>query len=180
MKEIWKDIVGYEGLYQVSSKGNVKSFKYKTPRILKYHNDELGYARLILRKNNKSIGCSVHKLVAEAFIPNPNNLPVVNHKDENPRNNDVSNLEWCTHEYNNNYGTKIERTIMNTDYEALADKNSIAVLQYDIEGNLIKEWKSANECKRVLGYDNSHIAKCCRGKQKTAYGFIWKYGEVSY
>ena len=180
MEEIWKEVVGYEGLYQVSNLGRVRSFKYKSPRILKHHNNKLGYARLILRKNNQSYGHSVHRLVAEAFIPNPNNLPVVNHKDENPRNNNVENLEWCTHQYNNVYGTKIDRFKQNTDFDRIAEKNSMSVLQYDLEGNLIKQWSSASECRKELGYDNSAIAKVCKGELGHAYGFMWRYfnGEL--
>lgn len=177
-EEVWKDVEGYNGDYQISNLGNVKSFKYKKPRILKPHYDKRGYARLILRKDNNDFGHYIHRLVAQAFIPNPNNYPEVNHKDENPRNNTISNLEWCTKKYNNNYGTKIERTKANTNYLEIADKNSIPVLQYDLQGNFIKKWKSANECKRTLGYDNSFIAKCCRGEMYTAYKHIWKYEDT--
>ena len=175
-EEIWKDIDGYDGFYQVSNLGNVRSFKYGKPRVLKPHHDKkFGYARLILRRDGKSFPHTVHRLVAEAFIENPLELPVINHKDENPRNNHVSNLEWCTYQYNNTYGTMRERVESNTDYKAIGDKNSIRVLQLDLYGQPIKEWKSATECKRMLGYDNSSIAKCCRGVMDSAYGYKWQY-----
>lgn len=171
--EIWKDVVDFEGLYQVSNFGRVHSIK--TNCILMHCNNKLGYARLILRKNKKNYGCQVHRLVAIAFIPNINNYPEVNHKDENPRNNKLENLEWCTKKYNNNYGTKIQRQVANTDYSSIGEKQSKKVKQISLDGNAIKTWSSANECKRQLGLDNSWIAHCCRGNQKTAYGFRWEY-----
>ena len=121
--EIWKDIEGFEGSYQVSNFGNVKSlpklvyvsnpkftgYRQTKERLLKSGKTKMGYKLVILRKDNKSKSVYVHRLVAKAFIPNPNNLPEVNHKDENPLNNDVNNLEWCTHSYNGNYGTVKQR-----------------------------------------------------------------------
>lgn len=107
-KEIWKDVVGYEGLYQVSNLGRVKSlFRYK--KILKQFEDNKGYLRVTLYKNNKSKSIKVHKLVAEAFIPNPNNYDCINHKDENKTNNRVENLEFCSFYYNLMYGTRVQR-----------------------------------------------------------------------
>lgn len=103
MNEEWRDIKGYEGLYQVSNKGNVRHIKFN--RLLKPSKSGK-YITAILSKNGKQIGKSVHRLVAETFIPNPNNYPCVNHKDENPHNNSIENLEWCTHSYNINYGTR--------------------------------------------------------------------------
>ena len=173
MKEIWKDVVGHEGDYEVSNLGRVWS--NKTNKILKPHYNKLGYARLILRKDNKSIGASPHRLVAIAFIPNPHNLPEVNHKDENPSNNRLDNLEWCTKKYNNNYGTKIQRKVKNTDYSAVARKTSKGINQLELDGTLVKTWSSARECARTLGIDNSRIGHCCRGAQMTAYGYKWEY-----
>ena len=112
MKEMWKDIPGYERLYQVSNLGNVRSLNYNRTgeiKLLKQIPDKGGYKTIQLCKNGKPKHCKIHRLVAMAFIPNPNNLPAVNHKDENPSNNNVNNLEWCTIAYNNNYGTKKER-----------------------------------------------------------------------
>lgn len=112
MDEIWKDISGYEGLYQVSNLGNIKSFNYGGHgkiKLLKLENFK-GYKRVVLSKNGKTKRYFVHRLVAMTFIPNPDDLPIVNHKDENKTNNNVNNLEWCTHEYNVNYGTRNERT----------------------------------------------------------------------
>lgn len=161
MKEIWKDIKNYEGHYQVSNLGRVKSIKFGKEIILKQQQCMDGYYYVNLSKNGIAKRYYVHRLVAEAFIDNSDNLPCVNHKDENKQNNVVSNLEWCTHEYNNNYGTRIERC-------------SKTVLQFDLNGNLIKEWKSLHECNRN-GFNQGDICKCCNGKRKTAKGFIWKY-----
>ena len=159
-KEYWKPVVGYEGLYEVSNWGRVKSLKFGKERILK-QSIRHGYYIVSLWKNGKGKTYSVHRLVAEAFIDNPDNLPCVNHKDENKQNNVVSNLEWCTHEYNNTYGTRIERC-------------SKPVLQYDLNGNLIKEWKSLHECGRN-GFNQGDICKCCNGERKTHQNFIWRY-----
>lgn len=117
MKEIWKDIKEYEGLYQISNLGNVKSlpkmvgFRKRKEKILKTYYDKNGYVKVILCKENKTRFLSVHRLMAEAFIPNPNNFPQINHKDENKQNNNLENLEWCTCKYNINYGTRTERAM---------------------------------------------------------------------
>lgn len=107
MEELWKDIGGYEGLYQVSNLGRIWS--YKTNKILKGSIDSHGYRQVDFRKDGKRKTILLHRLVAKAFILNPDNLPQVNHKDENPLNNHVNNLEWCTQEYNLSYGTISER-----------------------------------------------------------------------
>ena len=112
MDEMWKDIEGYEGLYQVSNTGQAKSLNYKgsgEAKLLKQSTNKQGYKRITLCKNGKTKRYSVHRLVALAFIPNPDNLPIINHKDENPSNNNVNNLEWCTYKYNINYGTARKR-----------------------------------------------------------------------
>ena len=117
MKEIWRDIKNYENLYQISNYGKVKSKeKYaghslRKEKILKQYIDKDGYIKVILCKNNKTHFLSVHRLIAEAFIPNPDNLPQINHKDENKKNNKLSNLEWCTCKYNINYGTRTKRAM---------------------------------------------------------------------
>ena len=164
--EIWKDIEGYDGMYQVSNLGRVKSFKQGKERIMKPVYDTYGYLQVGLSKNGKQKFCSIHRLVAQAFIPNPDNLPEINHKDENKENNSVENLEWCDKKYNNNYGTRNQR---------VAEKLSKPVFQYTKDGKFVREWKSTKDVQRNLGYYHSLISECCNGKRKSAYGFLWKY-----
>ena len=187
MNEIWKDVVGYEGLYQVSNLGNVKSLprciewkgsiRHQPERLLKPANNGKGYLRVCLCKNGKEKHCRVHRLVASAFIYNPNNLPEVNHIDENKTNNCVDNLEWCDHEYNINYGTHNQRI-------AEANKNgkrSIPVDMLNKQGDVIGEFPSTMEAERWLRANDHpkavqiHITECCRGKRNIAYGFKWQY-----
>lgn len=169
MKEIWKDVVGYEGLYQVSNLGRVKSLNYNRTgkeKIMKCGYDKDGYIRVLLTNNKKErIMKKVHRLVAQAFIPNPYNLPMVNHKDENPSNNIVSNLEWCDAKYNNNYGNSVI-------------KRSKQILQIDITTNIIINiFPSMMEIQRKLNIPTSHICSCCKGRYKTSGGYKWSYKE---
>lgn len=177
-KEIWKSIKGYEGLYEVSSYGRVRGLdrfvtrsdgrKYLCKgRILKPKKDRYGYIQLALYNSKRRASYSVHRIVAKAFIPNPDNLPQVNHKDENPSNNHAENLEWCTQVYNNCYGTGIQRRMK---------KTSKSVLQIDKEtGQVIAEYPSAKEAERQKGFDDSNIGYCCKGIRMTAGGYKWRY-----
>ena len=180
MEEIWKDIEGYEGYYQVSNLGRVKSLErtinHKTcygglyhikERILKLKIEKDGYFRIGLKKGKIKKYYRVNRLVAQAFIPNPNNYPIVNHKDENPLNNNVDNLEWCTQKYNVNYGNGISKR---------KKKISIKINQYDLDGNFIKTWGSIKDAARYYN-GNTKICQCCKGKVKTAAGYKWKYAE---
>ena len=168
--EIWKDIQGYEG-YQISNYGNVKSLKYGKEKILTPTINKRGYYHTVLRKDGKSITVNIHRLVASAFIENPDNLPIINHKDENKTNNKAENLEWCDYKYNANYGTAIQRMIANTDYKAIAVKNGKKVLC--IETGVV--YPSTMEVQRKLGFASSNISSVCLGKYKQAYGYTWKY-----
>ena len=205
-KEIWKDIQGYEGYYQVSSMGSVRSCDRtiidSVGRSHSYNGQILtpmtvagGYLEVNLSKGDKRKPVHVHRLVAEAFIPNPDGLPAINHIDEDKKNNIVSNLEWCTYKYNANYGTAKVRSIKKRSrnsqwYESVKKHTSKLgkkygrvngritskpVLQYSVDGKLIKEWPSVREAKRKLGIDNSSISRCCKGRQRTAGGYIWKF-----
>lgn len=162
-KEEWKNIKGYEDKYLISNFGEVKVIK--TNKILK---KELrrNYWSVQLWKNKKPKHFSIHRLVALNFIDNPNNYLFVNHKDENKLNNVVTNLEWCTASYNATYGTAIKRAV---------EKKAISVLQIDKNGNLIDTHYSIAEAERKTGIYNPNIVKCCKGKRKTAGGYIWKY-----
>ena len=164
MEEIWCPIKGYEGLYDVSDQGRVRSLKFGKERILKQLRTPKGYLLVGLRKNRERKMCKVHRLVAQAFIPNPDNLPEVNHKDEDKENNSVQNLEWCDRKYNVNYGTRNDRC-------------SKPVLQFTKDGEFVKEWKSTNDVQRNLGYFHNYISNCCNGKCKSAYNFIWKFKD---
>ena len=169
-KEYWKPVVGYEGHYQVSNFGRVKSIKFGKERILKPGTNKYGYLLVMLCKDGKVKGFTVHRLVAEAFLPNPHNYPCVNHKDENKQNNNVSNLEWCSAQYNNTYGTRIERVAEKTTN----GKCSKPVLQYTLDGEFVREWKSTAECGRN-GFNQGNVVACCRGKLKKYKGFLWEY-----
>lgn len=179
-KEIWKPVVGYEGLYEVSNWGRVKSLKrlVKSPRgyrtvsekILKIWKNNKGYLYVVLCKNGIIKTCYVHRLVAEAFIDNPDNLPCVNHKDENPQNNVVSNLEFCDRKYNCNYGTRNKRI----SEKMTNGKLSKPVIQYTLDGNLIREWASVMECGRN-GFNQGAVSACCLGYLKFYKGYIWRY-----
>lgn len=168
--EEWKDIEGYENKYQVSNQGRVKSLNYlhtKKEEILSQRINKKGYSVVYLYKDKKTKTFSVHRLVAKAFIPNPNNFTCINHKDENKTNNCVENLEWCNTSYNNNYGEHNNN---------VAKALSIQVCQYDKNtNNLIAEFNSLMDIQREFGYYTSNISRCCKGKIKSAFGYIWKY-----
>ena len=167
--EKWKDIEGYEGLYQISNLGRIRSFyNYRRDgtNILKPRLKR-GYYQVGLRKNGERKWHHLHRLVAKAFIPNPNNLPQINHKDENKTNNVIDNLEWCSVSYNNCYGTRRER---------VKEKTGKKVLQYDKEMNLIKEYPSIADATKEMGLKSiSSICNCCRGVTETSKNYIWKY-----
>lgn len=167
MREEWKNVVydgvNYEG-YQVSNTGEIRSLK--TGKILKQEKTNNGYLLTNLYKNGKRKKLLVHRLVAEAFIPNPLNLPEVNHKSENKQDNRVENLEYCDSSYNINYGNRNEK---------VAKKLSKNVLQFTKTGNFIREWSSLHEIQKQLGYCFPNISKCCLGDIKSAYGFKWEY-----
>ena len=167
-EEIWCPIKGYESIYEVSDKGRVKSVKFGKERILKPRRTPQGYLLVCLCKNGEIKQCLVHRLIAQTFIPNPDNLPQVNHKDEDKENNSVQNLEWCDRKYNINYGTRTQRQ---------AEKISKPVLQYEKSGEFVKEWKSTHDVQRNLGYFHNNISNCCNGKCKSSNGFIWKFKD---
>jgi len=188
MEEQWKDIFGYEGLYQVSNLGRVRSLPRNGTvndiKILKPKKENNGYLRIGLCKNGEQKLYSIHRLVASAFIPNDDLFKTdINHKDENKENNNVENLEWCDAYYNNNYGNRITKANIKNRQNGCFDKfgkwviNNLSksVLQYDLNGNFIQTWKSLMDIHRTLGFSYSHISQCCNGKRKTANGFIWKY-----
>ena len=163
--EIWRPVIGYEN-YEISSLGRIRNVI--TGKVLKPLKGKNGYLHIDL----KSKHCYIHRLVAEAFIPNPDNLPLINHKDENPLNNCVDNLEWCTHKYNINYGTAIQRRIKTQLNSSIFSK---PVGQYSLDGTLIKVYPSQCEAVRQTGFSQGNIWSCCLGKRKTHKGYIWRY-----
>lgn len=187
MEEIWKDIEGYEGKYQVSNLGRVRSLNYNHTgeiKLLKQSTNKYGYKLVGLCKNGKEKKYQVHRLVAIAFIPNPNNLPIINHKDEDSSNNNVDNLEWCTQEYNVNYGTRNERAGKKARKQMTGKKGkehprAKPILMYDREGNFIRKFDCIVDASEYFGKDRycNCISMCLRGKNKTAYGYVFKYAE---
>lgn len=172
MQEIWKNIKKFNGLYKVSNLGKVKSLisnRILTPATVAYQNTKrTGYYVVNLKRKLYYI----HRLVAEAFIPNPNNLPQVNHIDGNKKNNCVENLEWCTNSENIRHA--YENNLITTN--ASTSKKFKAVKQIDKYTNkTIREWESVIEAAKTLNIGKTCISACCRNKQKTAGGYIWKF-----
>ena len=177
-KEIWANVVGCSN-YEVSNFGRVKS----KARLVKRKNNRnyiiqerilkqdliKGYYRVSLFINGKIVHKLVHRLMAEAFIPNPQNFPEINHKNEIKNDNRVENLEWCSSKYNCNYGTRTKK---------INDKLKKPIIQYDMKGNFIKKWDSAKEAALSLNKINgAAINGCCKGKYNQMYGYIWRYAN---
>lgn len=179
--EVWRTIPGFDGLYEASTLGRIRSLNYrKEPsriEVLKLCVTNDGYKRVNLYKHNKQKSYWVHILVAKTFLPNPFNLPQINHKDENPSNNAIFNLEWCTPKHNCNWGTRNTRQGITQKANASNNKRYFATLQLTKDGELIKEWVSANEAANTLGINVSNIVRCCNHKPnyKTAGGYKWEY-----
>ena len=173
MKEIWKDIPEYEGLYQISNFGQVKSFrgsaKFGKPKelILKPSLINSGYYVVTLYKGKKDKRkYQVHRLVAEAFVANPKKLPCVNHKDENKTNNNAENLEWCTYQYNNNYGTARIRA---------TDTSTNPVKQCTLDGVVIAVYRSAAIAASIMGCTAAVLRLWCR--EGMGGGYRWEYAD---
>lgn len=165
MNEVWRDIPSYEGYYQASNLGGIRNTK--TGKLLTLVKDSQGYLRVVLYKNGKK-NYRVHQLIAMTFIPNPNELPMVHHKNEDKSCNivdldnlygETTNLEWCTHQYN------------------ISFSKAKKINQYDLEGNFIKMWDSTMDIERELNIHHAHISKCCKGKYKTSGGYHWQYKD---
>jgi len=194
--EIWRPVVGYEGLYEISSLGRVKRLSrigtdsmgrkmpYKEKIFKNRISKQTGYPSVNLSKNGVVKTICVHKLIADAFIPNPNNLPCINHKDENRANSVLSNLERCSYKYNMMYGSAPERR--RKSLQAFFEKNrkissklygrSTIVYQYTLDGNLVNVFQGGTtEVEEKLGFSADGVGDCCRHKNHSAYGFVWRY-----
>lgn len=166
MLEIWKDITNYEGLYQVSNTGKIKSFHNdENGKIINPHISR-GYAFISLSKNGKRTHYLVHRLVANAFIPNPNGYKEINHIDENKLNNAINNLEWCTREYNMAYGSARIR-------QGISCGNPVE--QMVLDDTPIAKYCSVETAAKINNLDPSSIIKCCKGSRKHAGGYRWRY-----
>ena len=178
MNEIWKPILETDGKYEISNLGNIRTVDRYAKVCgggMRFIKGEMrkpivcsnGYLELQASVNGKRIIFMVHRLVAQYFIPNPNDYPEVNHKDENPQNNHVDNLEWCTPKYNCNYGTRNQRCM-----EKVIKK---AVNQYTLDGEFVAHYEMIKDAERKYGIDSSQIIRVCKGKNRTAGGYLWKY-----
>lgn len=176
--EVWRDILGFEHNYQVSNLGRIRTKdryvrigggkeRFVKGRIVKPTICTNGYYEIQMHINGKRKIKLLHRAVGEAFIPNPNNLPQINHKDENPANNSADNLEWCTPRYNANYGTRNQRMVK--------DKYLKPVFMMDKEGNILKRFNSIGDAVRETGADISSLIRVCKGRQNTCVGYKWKY-----
>ena len=164
---MWKAINGYEGIYEINHLGEVR--RVDTGNILKGYIGADGYRRVGLTVSGKSKPFLLHRLIATAFIPNPNNYPCVNHKDEIKSNNSIDNLEWCTYKYNLNFGTRNARA---------NQSRKKPILQFSKSGEFIREWDSVTDLKNITGMDITHVSSCCRGTRKTANGYRWQYKNI--
>lgn len=169
-KEEWKDLLGAEGIYKISNTGRILSLNYGRKGFSKELQTHLhdGYFYITLKIKGRRRRVGVHRLVAETFLPNPQNLPFVNHKDENPQNNNVDNLEWCTHQYNITYGTAIQRRSMS---------QSIPVIQLSLNGEFINRFPSTLIASEATGITKAGISAACRGLQTQSHGYKWRYED---
>lgn len=166
-------VVGLENKYMVSNKGEVLSNSYRKQGFCRKlaQTNHNGYPHVNLCVNGKMKRFQVHRLVAMAFIPNPDNLPCVNHKDENKSNNHVENLEWCTQKYNNNYGTANKRR---------GESGQVAIIQLTLDNKFVSKYNSSKEAANANGFcSSSCITAVCKGRQNTAYGYKWIYEDNS-
>lgn len=182
MEEIWKDVVGSNGLYMVSNYGNVKSLHYRGgnhEKILTPKKNNSGRLWVEITIKGKKKEMLIHRLVAYAFLENPNGYTEINHIDENPLNNHVDNLEWCNHKYNvkcfcDNHPDHSKNRRSTEKYKK---RLSIPVMQLTANGEVIRIWKNSREVQLETNMSDWSISECCRGKRKTAYGYIWRYAN---
>lgn len=179
MSEQWKDIIGYEGLYAISSQGRVKScskhkgtnYSMYCPEIILKPYVRCGYYVVPLSKHGRKKTYYLHRLIAIHFMPNPDQSKEVNHIDGDKLNFAITNLEWCTRHENEQHAW---RTGLK---QAIGEKHfaSKPVQQLDLQGNVVKVWDNGSQAAKHLGFGSPHISKCCNGKLSSAYGFKWRF-----
>lgn len=175
--EQWKAIAGYDGQYEVSNLGRVRSLKSGKEKILRPNKNNNGYLLVYPYKDGKTRGLLIHRLVAEAFIPNPQGLETVNHKDEVKTNNSVDNLEWMSRKDNINYGSRNKcagKAISKININNPAFSKQVQMFDKST-GELLATFPSTHEAGRVTGIASQHIGECCRGKHKSSGGYVWRY-----
>lgn len=173
-EEKWKDIEGFEGKYMVSNLGRIKALDYRRTgkeKILLQITDKLGYKSIQLWKNANRKKYKIHRLVANTFLPNPNNFPIINHKDKNPSNNSVENLEWCSYQYNVNYSKEEQLRGMKNSIKNKLKRKKVGQYYYD---QLIKIYESIKSVEEN-GFTPASVSKCCTGKLKSHHGYQWRY-----
>lgn len=180
MKEVWKDIAGYEGLYQISNLGNVKSLNYNhtgNPKLLSIKNGAGGYKFVTLCNNGVHKNRTIHILVAKAFIENKNSKPCVNHINGDKSNNTVKNLEWVAYSENTRHAirTNLRADSYMRGVKGKNNPNSLQVYQFDKNGNFIRKWYSISDAARHFDCNPCTIVNCCAGRIKSCKGYIWKY-----
>ena len=174
-KEIWKTINGYPN-YMISSMGNVKNIK--TGKLLKTRIGNNGYYTITLSKKGEIKKKDIHRLIAIAFIPNPENKPEIDHINTDKIDNRIENLRWVTHKENINNPISISKMKKNQHLKNTFGAEhplSKPILQFSMDGKLVRKWESAVDIKKELDFNNCHISSCCKGKRKTANGYIWRY-----
>lgn len=182
MIEVWKDVAEYEGLYKVSNFGRVCSLNWKgtgKTRELSQRVGTSGYFVVNLSKHGIVKSKTVHRLVAQAFLENPLQLSDINHIDENKLNNSICNLEWCSHKENVRKFQKNHPLYASSrkSTDKYGKRITLPVAQYDMDGKLITVWANSREICKCTGMSDWSIAQCCRGKRKSAYGYLWQYAN---
>ena len=166
------ELIDFTGLYEVSNIGRLKRLNYRKTKgkevIMDYSDRNTKYINIPLYKDKKEYRCQLHRLVLSSFKPETDTYEDVNHIDENKHNNRLDNLEWCTKTYNQSYGTAPER-------KRMSQPTRKEILQYDLDGNLIKKWNSVKEIRKTIGYVEHCIIDCCKGRAAASYNYVWKY-----